>query len=58
MSSAVWWVTVGADQTLRVWPLEVSALQHLVCAHVGRNLRPDELPAGFQPTAEAQCPAR
>ena len=51
-------VTVGADQTLRVWPLEVSALQHLVCAHVGRNLRPDELPAGFQPTAEAQCPAR
>lgn len=51
-------VTVGADRTVRVWPLEVSALQHLVCAHVGRNLRPEELPAGFQPTAESQCPAR
>jgi len=51
-------VTVGADQTLRVWPLEVSALQHLVCAHAGRNVRPEELPAGFQPSAEAQCPAR
>ncbi len=51
-------VTVGADQTVRVWPLEVSALQHLVCAHVGRNLRPEELPAGFQPTVESQCPAR
>jgi hypothetical protein len=51
-------VTVGADQTVRAWPLEVSALQHLVCAHVGRNVRPEELPAGFHPTVEAQCPAR
>jgi len=51
-------VTVGADQTVRVWPLDVAALQHLVCANVGRNVRPEELPAGVRPTAEAQCPAR
>ena len=51
-------VTVGSDQTLRVWPLEVSALQHLVCLSAGRNLQPDELPAGFSMPTEPLCPAR
>ncbi|HEY0132670.1 MAG TPA: FHA domain-containing protein [Nannocystis sp.] len=51
-------VTVGDDQTLRAWPLEVSALQHIACSFVGRNLRAEELPADLRPTAEPQCPAR
>jgi WD40 repeat protein len=51
-------VTVGSDQTLRVWPLEVSALQHLVCSSAGRNLRPDELPVGVTLPAEPLCPSR
>ncbi len=51
-------VTVGSDQTLRVWPLEVPALQHLVCLFAGRNLRPDELPEGVSQSVEPQCPSR
>ena len=51
-------VTVGSDQTLRVWPLEVSALQHLVCSSAGRNLRPDEVPVGATLPAEPLCPSR
>lgn len=51
-------VTMGDDQTLRAWPLEVPALQHIACSFVGRNLRAEEWPVDFRPTAEPQCPAR